>query len=443
MGEVADLVLYNVVVKDDDGNNLGVTPVSGKAGPGCSSPEDCNDYNPCTEDTCNAGGSCNNNPVANGTSCEDGFYCTDPDQCINGECVGSSPRYCDDGKFCTGTESCDEANDTCVSSGNPCLSPEICKEINNTCYNPTTTTTTSIPFTPCSVEISPSSDTVESGDTIEFTAITTCNGDAVVGDYQWEVLSDIGSSIVETTGLYTAGNNDTDSGVIDTIIVTDTAHDDATDTAEVTVEANVVPPVCEITIEPSSDTVGSGETITFTATTEGEGCLEPDYTWQIDTDIHSEITADGSTCFYQAGNNETGILVDDTITVEDSANGTTAEATVTIHYGKILGVFPKVVLSSRWIPLPYIMIIIGENTRFNATSYPNFDPDDSIVTIGHIGSNNLMGVLLLLSPYAEEGFVDLAVTTTNGGGQEVTFTKEDAFRIGHLPFILDESENKP
>ena len=71
------------------------------------------------------------------------------------------------------------------------------------------------------------------------------------------------------------------------------------------------------------------------------------------------------------------------------------------------------------------------------------DPDDNVITIGQIGLNNLMGVLLLLPPYAEEGSVDLTITTVNGGGQEVTFIKEDAFQINLFPIILDENENKP
>ena len=124
-------------------------------------------------------------------------------------------------------------------------------------------------------------------------------------------------------------------------------------------------------------------------------------------------------------------------------NGTETEATVTVLYGRIVGVFPPVLLSSRWIPLPYVMIIIGENTGFNATSTPTFTPDDSITTIVKIGLGNMMGVLLLVSPNSDDGSVDLAVTTTNGEGQEVTFTKEDAFRINLLPFILDEKGNKP
>jgi len=54
----------------------------------------------------------------------------------------------------------------------------------------------------------------------------------------------------------------------------------------------------------------------------------------------------------------------------------------------------------------------------------------------------LMIALLMVSPNAEEGFLNLSVTTTNGAEQEVTLTKENAFKIGLSPLILDESENK-
>jgi hypothetical protein len=49
-----------------------------------------------------------------------------------------------------------------------------------------------------------------------------------------------------------------------------------------------------------------------------------------------------------------------------------------------------------------------------------------------------MGVLVLLAPNAGEGMVDLAITTTNGEGDNVTFTKEKALNIGLLPLILDD-----
>jgi len=128
--------------------------------------------------------------------------------------------------------------------------------------------------------------------------------------------------------------------------------------------------------------------------------------------------------------------------VNDNANRTTTSATVTVQYGRIINVFPNVILSSRWIPLAHMMIIMGENTRFNATSHTTFTSNESLTVIGKIGLDNIMGVLLLVPPSLSGGFLDLSVTTTNGEGQEVTFQKEDAFNIGLLPFILDERENK-
>ncbi|MHA1290099.1 MAG: Ig-like domain-containing protein, partial [Candidatus Thorarchaeota archaeon] len=291
MGEFADLVLYIKAVKDDIGESLEVTPIPGKVGSICQTDDDCNDYNECTTDKCN-GGICEYVNITG--ACDDGLYCTENDICNDGICIGTA-RDCDDDLFCNGSESCDEVNDECVSSGNPCPPPWLCNERDDTCYNFPPTTTTTIPYTPCSIEISPSSAIVKSVDTVQFTAETTCNEAIVDGDYQWVVVTNIGSSIDKETGLYTAGINDSDSSVSDTIMVTDIAHDDITDTAKVTVKPKE-PPVCEIAIEPSFATLNSGETITFTALIEGEGCLEPDYQWQIDTDINSEITFDGPTC---------------------------------------------------------------------------------------------------------------------------------------------------
>jgi len=411
------------------------------------------DGNDCTYDECDGVGACIHPPLADGTSCDDGMYCTQSAECQGGQCTGSGNPCTDDGLFCNGVEYCDEDNDSCESPGSPCQPEYSCNETNDKCVPPTppppppTTTTTSAPVTPsCDVVIAPSSETVKSGDTVEFTALTTCDEVEVEGsNYLWEVESTLGSSIDENTGLYTAGDNNTDDDVTDTILVTDTANGNVTATASVTVEEKVTPPVCDTVIEPSVSTIDSEESLTFTATTEGEGCLEPDYTWDIDTEIHSEITftPGSSTCYYQAGSNKTGVILTDTITVIDNANGTSTNTMVNVLYGRIVRVLPDALFHSRWIPLPHFMIIIGENTRFNATSHPVFIPDDSITIIGHIASNNLMCVLLLLSPNPEGGFVDLEVTTTNGAGQEVTFSKMNALTNRLLPSILDESTNKP
>jgi hypothetical protein len=99
----------------------------------CDPPPDCDDGNPCTQDSCDpATGTCVHTPVPDGTPCNDGNPCTQNDTCINGACV-STPVNCDDGIACT-QDSCDPAsgcvhtpvgcdpNHTVVRP-NPCLPP--------------------------------------------------------------------------------------------------------------------------------------------------------------------------------------------------------------------------------------------------------------------------------------------------------------------------------
>ena len=123
------------------------------------------------------------------------------------------------------------------------------------------------------------------------------------------------------------------------------------------------PTICDVVISPSSLTVDSEESVEFTAVTSCDGEeIEGTYVWELNTSIGSGITPDGSTCSYQAGSNTTAILQTDTITVFDSTNETTEDVTVTVSYGRIAGVFPRAIFSSRWLPLPRLMFIIGSNT---------------------------------------------------------------------------------
>jgi len=462
----------------------------------------CYDNNPCTSDICDDTLGCQNNPLPDGTSCNDGYFCNGADTCSDGSCASHTGDPCPEGTTCNesfdactsppppppvytvsispasatvesaetiqftattkrngatiagsykweivqnaGIGSSLNSSNGLYTAGDNDTNADIVETIKVTDTNQNVSTTAKVTIKAkaavCEIVIEPSSATVKSNETVQFSALTTRNGVEEEGTYQWAMASTtIESTINASTGLYTAGT--TDAEVTDTIQVTDTAHDNITATALVTV-TQATPPVCNITIEPSDTTVDSGATITFTATVEGEDCLAPDFDWEVETDIHSEITPGSETCAYQAGSNTTGILVTDTITVTDVANGTSESVTITVLYGRITGVFPPVLLGSRWLPLFHIMIIFGEDTGFNVTSTPSFTPDTSITTIGQIGLGDLMGVLILLAPNAETGPVDLAVTTTNGAGQEVTFTKEEAFTINMLPFLLDESENR-
>lgn len=176
----------------------------------------------------------------------------------------------------------------------------------------------------CEVTIIPDSTIVNFGETLQFSASTTCNEADVSGDYIWDVTSSIGS-IIDENGLYTAG---TAEG-LDIVTVLDIANGDVKNTAQVTVVAG---PLCETTISPPSATVYSNETITFSATTTPLSpaieCVEGFYLWEVDSPIGSSITQGG---LYTAGVNDTEEDIADIVIVTDTANGSitnVAEVTV-------------------------------------------------------------------------------------------------------------------
>ncbi len=80
----------------------------------CSVSADCNDANPCTNDTCVAGGCQYAN---NSSACNDGLYCNGTDTCASGGCNSHAGNPCSDGLFCNGSESCNAA--TGCQAGDP------------------------------------------------------------------------------------------------------------------------------------------------------------------------------------------------------------------------------------------------------------------------------------------------------------------------------------
>ncbi|HEU5076585.1 MAG TPA: MYXO-CTERM sorting domain-containing protein [Polyangiaceae bacterium] len=115
-------------------------------------PLECDDNNPCTEDSCDEVTGCENDVDVTRT-CSDGDGCTTDDEChTDGSCAGT-PVTCDDGNDCT-EDSCDEglcafapANDTeACDDGSSCTvltvcdagecvsaSPEVCHDTSNPC----------------------------------------------------------------------------------------------------------------------------------------------------------------------------------------------------------------------------------------------------------------------------------------------------------------------
>ena len=93
-------------------------------------PLDCDDGDPCTEDSCDdTSGDCVGAPMAEGEECDDGNLCTLDDACdADGACVGA-PLDCDDLNECT-LDICDPDTGECdyENAAVPCDDGDACTE---------------------------------------------------------------------------------------------------------------------------------------------------------------------------------------------------------------------------------------------------------------------------------------------------------------------------
>ncbi len=88
----------------------------------CASQADCDDGNPCTDDSCQNAVCVHEN---NAAACDDGDACTSGDSCSGGSCSGSAIT-CDDGNACT-DDSCEKLTG-CLFTNNtaPCDDGDAC-----------------------------------------------------------------------------------------------------------------------------------------------------------------------------------------------------------------------------------------------------------------------------------------------------------------------------
>ncbi len=91
----------------------------------------CDDGDPCTTDSCNSTSGCKSAP-ASGVPCDDGDVCTVNDACVAGQCTGGGALACDDGNVCTN----DSCADGCVYTANAatCTDNDACTQ-GDTCAN--------------------------------------------------------------------------------------------------------------------------------------------------------------------------------------------------------------------------------------------------------------------------------------------------------------------
>lgn len=71
----------------------------------------CNDKNPCTDDSCDPNKGCKT--AYNVASCDDGDACSVGDTCAAGKCISGKLTTCDDGSACT-KDACDKKSGKCV-----------------------------------------------------------------------------------------------------------------------------------------------------------------------------------------------------------------------------------------------------------------------------------------------------------------------------------------
>ena len=108
----------------DDGDDctIGDTCQSGQCKPGVLM--NCNDSNPCTDDSCQEGVGCSH--VANSDPCSDNNECTSSDHCLDGDCVFDGTSDCNDGNACT-ADGCDpNVGCTYEMTEAPCDDDDIC-----------------------------------------------------------------------------------------------------------------------------------------------------------------------------------------------------------------------------------------------------------------------------------------------------------------------------
>jgi len=115
--------------EDGDACTVGSVCERGECQKG-TAPRDCDDKNPCTDDSCDPQLGCKNQN--NEKTCDDANACTANDQCVNGECRGSSARDCSAGGDACNKGVCDPKDGSCklqpAAEGASCDDADSCSE---------------------------------------------------------------------------------------------------------------------------------------------------------------------------------------------------------------------------------------------------------------------------------------------------------------------------
>jgi len=124
---------HNPCTNDSCGNAVGCKHVERTVGASCDDGDVCNGI-----ERCQAGAVCApGTPPVNGTSCEDANPCNGTETCVNGACVAGTPwpdgTSCSDGDVCNGAETCQAGickpgTAPVCDDGNPCTK-DVCQAL--------------------------------------------------------------------------------------------------------------------------------------------------------------------------------------------------------------------------------------------------------------------------------------------------------------------------
>ena len=211
---------------------------------------------------------------------------------------------------------------------------------------------------------------------------------------------------------------------------TSASYTTTTTPATTTVSTTTIEPeVCAITIAPASISVASEEQVAFTATVTGSECSSSQLQWSVVSTIGSTIDDAGN---YQAGENNSGATLTDTVLVIDSANNISATATISVSAspaGEITRITPKTIYSSSWRARLHLLIIKSDQGNFKNTSKLIFNPAGDIKPLGSIAAGRIMIAFVSVKPNVQ-GQYDVTVATDT-----MIYTKKDGLNVTRMPLF--------
>ncbi|MDR1758783.1 MAG: Ig-like domain-containing protein, partial [Bacteroidales bacterium] len=277
-------------------------------------------------------------------------------------------------------------------------------------YGEATVTVTEIPVTPqvISVTVSPTTATVQKGNTRQFTANVETEGNAST-DVTWSIVENHhANTTISANGLLTIATEETAT----TLTIRATSYFNATHLVygEAMVTVTDIPSVTSVTVSPATATVQKGSEQWFEANVETEGNASTDVTWSIMENHHANTTISAN-----------GLL---TIATEETATTLTIRATSYFNathlvYGEATVTVTEIPITPQVISVtvsPATATVQKGNTRqFTAIveTEGNASTDVTWTIVENHHANTTISANGLLTIAAEETATTLTIRATS------------------------------